>query len=175
LLAVTCQRLEAQVGNPAPPSEWRACAFARVGGSLMAPSAASAGGDKTLLALTGGAAVSRGMAYGMLRAAYTDGVSWDTPNSGVQDYAVLAGMRSRGNLLFATGAVGLARATPVGGSNDLYSPHPDRRPALAYDLSIHSDYRVGGFALALSGVAGSARLSYLALSLGAELGWFGRP
>jgi hypothetical protein len=111
--------------------------------------------------------------FGMLRVAYNERFSFETPDSGVQDYAALAGVRSRGDRLFVTGAAGLALATPIGGSNDLYSLHPDRHIAIAYDLSTHADRRIGGLALALSGVVGPATVTYVALSLHAELGWFG--
>ena len=71
------------------------------------------------------------------------------------------------------GAVGLAQATPIGGTDGLYALNPDRRVALAFDLSAHADYAVAGLALALSGTLGPPTVRCLAVSLGAELGWFG--
>jgi hypothetical protein len=45
--------------------------------------------------------------------------------------------------------------------------------ALHLSLSAHADYRVAGFSLALSGVLGPPPVRFVALSFGAELGWFG--
>jgi hypothetical protein len=174
LLAGQSRRVDAQAGAGARSAERRAWVFGRIGAGARVPfPPPSAGGDQTLLALTAGAAASYGMMFGMVRAAYNERFSFETPDSGVQDYAALAGVRSRGDHRFAAAAVGLGLATPIGGSNDLYSLRPDRQLDLAYDFSAHAAYRVGGFAISLSGVVGPARASYVALSLGAEPGWFG--
>lgn len=45
--------------------------------------------------------------------------------------------------------------------------------ALGYDLSGHAAYRLAGLELALSGVAGGSQRSYVALTLGLDVGWLG--
>jgi hypothetical protein len=124
------------------------------------------------VSLAVGAAASYGILVGMVRAADTEQWNFEAPARGVQDYAVLAGVRSRGERLFMVGAVGLAQATPVEDIGVFGAPNP-RRLALAFDLSAHADYTVGGLSLALAGTLGPPKVNCLAVSLGAELGWFG--
>ena len=166
-------RADAQTAQAAAPNEWSAWVFVRAGaGWRVAAESATGVSAQRLVGLSAGAAASRGMAFGMLRAAYNERLSFDTPDSGVQDYAALAGVRSRGDHLIVTSAAGFAVATPIGGDNGLNSLHPDRQLAVAYDVSAHADRRFGGIAFSLSGVVGPARVRYVALSLDAELGRF---
>ncbi len=109
----------------------------------------------------------------MVRAADTESGGFeDNPPPGVQDYALLAGLRSRGDDLWAAAAVGLAQATD--GESRVGRLTPLHRAMATYDLSAHADYLVVGSVLSLSGTLGPADTRYVALTLGVELGWFGR-
>ena len=158
--------------TPRTPAPVRAWAFLRVGGASSAPAAAVARGGGVLTSTSVGLAASHGMLLGMLRA--SDSFQFlNGPE--IRDWALLAGVRSHGNRFFVAGAVGLAAVTPFattdhGGGG----PVGNQRAALAYDLSVHSDYRVAGLSLSTSGAYGPAKRSYVAASLGVEAGWFGR-
>jgi hypothetical protein len=78
----------------------------------------------------------------MVRAADTEQWNFAAPSGGVQDYAVLAGVRSRGERLFMVGAVGFAQATPVEDIGVFGGPNP-RRLALAFDLSAPANWPSG--------------------------------
>lgn len=95
--------------------------------------------------------------------------------SGVRDNGVLAGMRTGGHRIFASAAVGYARATPYHQSDN--SSYPTIAPsvgALAYELTLHANAVVPGLALSMFGDIGPARSSYSAFTVSVELGWFGR-
>jgi hypothetical protein len=79
----------------------------------------------------------------------------------IRDKALLAGVRTGGHRLFASGAIGYARAAPY----DL--------DVLAYDATLHANAYVVGLALSLSGGIGPSRATYTAVTLGVEAGWFG--
>lgn len=97
----------------------------------------------------------------------------DTPTSGMHDYAVLAGARSPGDRLLITGAAGMAYATPDNVSNADGTLNSTSHFAPAFDLSAHAAYRVAGLGVSVSGVLGPSSIRYIAVSVGAELGWFG--
>ena len=99
----------------------------------------------------------------------------DNPPSGEQDYAVLAGVRSRGDRLFVVGAAGLAQSERTDLRNSFGVLTPERKLAPAFDLSAHADYVVVGLSLNVSGVLGPPSARYIAASLGVELGWFEGP
>ncbi|MDQ2665471.1 MAG: hypothetical protein M3Z05_05630 [Gemmatimonadota bacterium] len=96
--------------------------------------------------------------------------------SGVRDSGVLAGMRTGGHRVFASAALGYARATPYhqsdGGSR--YPTYAPSVAALAYELTLHANAFVPGLALSLFGDLGPAESSYSAFTMSVELGWFGR-
>jgi len=169
-LIIPFRRIGAQAAVTAP-REWRAWAFGRLGvgrGGAAEPNLFRQD-DARLGSLAAGVAASYGAMLGMVRVTDTETFSFsDSPHNGVQDYAVLAGVRSRDDRLFVAGAAGLAQATPIGTDNGL-----ERRVAPTFDLSAHADYGLAGLALTLSGTLGPADTRYFALSFGAELGWFG--
>jgi hypothetical protein len=145
-------------------NEWRAWAFGRVGAARTSRVAVGS--------IAGGIAVSDGAILGMVRAADNQQLSFgDQPEPDVRDYALLAGVRSRGDRLFVVAAAGVARAT---WNDNSRVSNPSRHFASAFDVSAHADYRVAGLTLAVSGILGAAETRYVALTLGAELGRFGR-
>jgi hypothetical protein len=93
---------------------------------------------------------------------------------GVRDNALLAGVRSRGDHLFVTGAVGIGQATPFMTTDGAGTNTGASEAVFAYDLAGHAAFRAAGLAFAISGVVGPQKTSYVAVTLGAELGWFGR-
>lgn len=172
LLVMLHPSLSAQTAVVSPSGEWRAWVFGRVGAGRGGPFANTSG---VLTSLAGGVAGSYGSMLAMVRATDTEVWSFnDSGSNGVQDYGLLAGLRSRGDRLFVAGAVGIAQATPVGGTSGVGTLTPDRRLAPAFDVSAHADYVAAGIALTISGVLGpNAGTRYLAVSLEADLGWFG--
>jgi hypothetical protein len=90
--------------------------------------------------------------------------------SGVRDAGILAGVRTSGHRAFASAALGYARANPYH-SNDPSEPSVG---VMAYDVAVHANAFVPGIALAFSGDVGPSRATYVAVTLSAELGWFGR-
>lgn len=175
LLSTPIWRTGAQAAVMAP-REWRAWAYGRVGvgrGGAAEPDLFRQN-DARLGSVAAGVVASYGAILGMVRVNDTETFSFsDAAHNGVQDYAVLAGVRSRDDRLFVASAAGLARATPIGPANGLGSFNPERRVVPTFDLSAHAEYRVVGLAVTFSGNLGPADTRYLAVSLGAELGWFG--
>src|SRR5689334_3793332 len=162
ILLMLYRSVGAQATAVSPSPEWRAWAFGRVGAGRGGPFANSSG---VLTSLTGGVAASYGSMLAMVRATDTERCcSIDSPSNGVQDYALLAGLRSRGDRLFVAGAAGIARATPIGGTTGVGTLTPDRRLAPAFDVSAHGDLVAAGIALTISGVLGpNAGTRYLAV------------
>ena len=149
LLVMLHPSLSAQTAVVSPSGEWRAWVFGRVGAGRGGPFANTSG---VLTSLAGGVAGSYGSMLAMVRATDTEVWSFnDSGSNGVQDYGLLAGLRSRGDRLFVAGAVGIAQATPVGGTSGVGTLTPDRRLAPAFDVSAHADYVAAGIALTISG------------------------
>ena len=171
LLGAPITNAHGQTGAPpARSTPWNAWAFVRLGGASGAPGAVATSGGGVLTSLGGGVAASHGMLLGMIRVTDSQQLL-DGP--GVRDDALLAGLRSPGRHAFIAGAIGVDRATAFE-TSDTGTSTRSARTALAYDFTAHTDFRVGGLALAVAGVVGPPRTSYVALTLGAELGWFGR-
>jgi hypothetical protein len=154
----------------AESTAWQGWAFARLGGASSAPAAVATSGGGVLTSLGGGIAASHGMVLGMIRVTDSEQLF---AGPGVRDNALLIGLRSRGDHLFVVGAVGIDRATAFE-TGDAGTSTGAPQTAFAYDLSAHADILAAGLALAVSGVVGPQRTSYVAVTLGAELGWFGR-
>jgi hypothetical protein len=169
LVSMRVMKVHAQTAAPAPA--WQGWAFVRLGGASSAPGAVATSGGGVLTSLGAGIAASRGMLLAMVRV--TGNVQLFV-GPGVQDKTLLVGTRSRGDHLFVAGSVGVARATAFETSDGGGTSYGASQTALAYDVSAHTDFRVAGLALAASGVVGPAKTSYVALTLGVELGWFGR-
>ena len=95
---------------------------------------------------------------------------------GVDDAALLVGVRSGGHRLFATATVGYSRVTPYhgGGIDGPARTTGLSQDALAYDLGIHANLLIPGLSLGLSGDLGPPRIAYTAIVLSMELGWFGK-
>ncbi len=99
-----------------------------------------------------------------------------TSGSGVEETAVLAGMRTAGHRLFVSGAAGYSRAKPYrqgsmdSGGQRAFSPGES---ALAYEVTLHANAYVPGIALSLTGDIGRSKSTYSAITLSFELGWFG--
>jgi hypothetical protein len=132
--------------------------------------AVATSGSGVLTSLGGGVAASYGLLLGMVRVTDSQQL-FDGP--GVHDNALLAGVRSRGDHLFVAGAVGIGQAAPSE-TSDAGTATGAQQAGFAYDFSAHADYEVAGVALAISGVAGPPKTSYVAVTVGVELGWFGR-
>jgi hypothetical protein len=116
-----------------------------------------------------GVAVSRGPGIGLVRLG--SGSEWI--GRGLTERAVLAGVRTRGDHFFVAAAAGAADVTPTLSSDGGGSSVGSGSGAFAYDLSGHGAYRLAGLELALAGVAGGSRRSYVALTLGFDVGWLG--
>jgi hypothetical protein len=153
--------------EPTPLLGW---AFLRLGGASNAPVAVATSGAGVLVSLGGGVAASHGMFVGMAR--FTDSEQFFV-GPGVRDKALLAGVRTAGHGLFVVGAAGVAQARAFVTSDNGSSANGPSEAALAYDFSAHADFPIAGLALAVAGVVGPQKTSYVALSLGAEVGWFG--
>ena len=169
LLAAPPRHVGAQAAAAARPGEWSEWAFGRLGSARTSQIDGHGRPGAVLGSLAFGIGASHGAILGMARV--TDTQSWsfgDSPSTGVQDYALLAGLRSRRERVFVSGAAGLALATPSRGALNAESGL-----APTYDLTAHADYGIGGVALTVSGVLGPASIRYLAASLGVELGSFG--
>ena len=98
---------------------------------------------------------------------------------GVQDAAVLVGLRTRDLRFFQTASLGYARANPVRDPvpfNDSGTPRTvgSSVAALAYDYTVHANAVIPGVAGSVSGIIGPSRVSYGAFTITVELGWFGR-
>lgn len=93
---------------------------------------------------------------------------------GVQDGALLAGVRSGGRRLFAAAAIGYAEARPYHqcecSEGHDFAP---RASGVAYDLTVHANLVIFGVAASLSGVTRASRANYYAFTLALEAGWFG--
>jgi hypothetical protein len=153
--------------EPKPLLAW---AFLRLGAGSLGPRIPARTPDDQVPSLSAGLAGSIGPFVGMAR--FTDSEAiFEGP--GVEDQALLAGVRSGGHDLFVVGAAGLARAKAVENFDNGSGTHGPSEAALAYDLSAHADFRIIGLGLAVSGVVGAERTTYIALTLGLELGWFG--
>jgi hypothetical protein len=167
LAAPMCQ-LGAQAAVVAPSPQWRVWGFGSVGPARTWQLDTRGRPNAVYASLAGGLAASYGTILGIVRVTDSERFSFgDTFSNKIYDYAVLAGARSRGDRLFIAAAAGVANATLDRGSSSVELLAP------AFDLSAHADYRVAGVALALSGVLGPASTRYVAISLGAEVGWLG--
>lgn len=93
---------------------------------------------------------------------------------GVRDTSLLLGGRTGGRRVFGSAAMGYGSATP---RHDCENCGTNRTGAsagvLAFDLVGHVNYLVPGLAVAFSGTAGPARVSYSSVTINLELGWFG--
>lgn len=164
-------RLGAQAGAVSPPPQWRGWGFARVGPAQTWRFDTHARPGAVFGSFAAGVTASYGSMLGILRATDTEcGCFLDSPPAPIHDYAVLAGVRSRGDRLFFAGAAGIAKADHA--PSGILGP-TNAHLAPTFDVSAHADYRVAGVALALSGVLGPASTRYVAISFGAEIGWFG--
>lgn len=172
LLAAPWRELAAQAGVIRPePTPIRVWAFARLGGASSAPVSVATSGGGVLTSGSAGVAVSDGVLLGMVK--LSDSFQFmDGPE--IRDWALLGGVRSRGNHVFVAGAAGIAEARPFENGDSGGGPVGSQEAALAYDLSAHADYRVAGLSFSISGVYGPAKRSYVAALLGVEAGWFGR-
>jgi hypothetical protein len=174
LLTVPSRPVYAQAPGDSSSSQWRAWAFGRLGPAETSLSDSHGRRKAIFGSAAGGVAASYGPIVGMLRATDNENTTFvDNPPPGEQDYAVLVGLRSRGDRLFVAGAAGLARSVRTDFTNTFGQFVSDPRLAPAFDLSGHADYAVVGLSLTVSGVLGPPPVRYLAVSLGAELGWFG--
>jgi hypothetical protein len=93
---------------------------------------------------------------------------------GVRDHALLAGVRTGGRRLFGSAAAGYGLATHYFDFESGTRTEEPRTGVLAYQLALHGNLLVPGLALSYSGALGSSRVTYSALTLALELGWFGR-
>lgn len=95
---------------------------------------------------------------------------------GVREAAMLAGVRTGGRRAFASAALGLSRAQEAHGVGLDCGPSRDcpYRTAVAFDLGVHANLLVPGVHAAFTGVAGPSKVSYTAVVVGLELGWFGQ-
>jgi len=169
LVAAPYRRTDAQPAIGAAPTDWSAWAFGRLG-----PAKTSLPGSPIFGSLGGGVVVSRGAMVGMFRVTDNEStVREDNSPPGEQDYAVLAGARSRNAHFFVIGAAGLAQSARTDLRNNLGVLTPERKLAPAFDVSAHADYRVVGLSLTAAGVLGPPSARYVSISLGAEVGWFG--
>jgi hypothetical protein len=160
---------QAAAGTAAP--HCRAWAFGRLG-----PAKTSLPDFPIFGSLAGGVAASYGAIVAMVRTTENEKTGFEDNNPpGEHDDAVLGGVRSRGDRLFVVGAAGLAQTvrTATAVASSFGAGTSERRLAPAFDLSAHADYRVAGLSLTVSGVLGPPPVRYVALSFGAELGWFG--
>jgi hypothetical protein len=172
LLSTPLMEMGGQTGATlAEPAAWRAWAFGRLGGASSAPVSVATSGGGVLTSLGGGVAASYGTILGMVRVTDSEQLF---VGPGVRDNALLAGLRSRAGHLFVAGAVGIARATAFETTDGSGTRTGTPQAGFAYDVSAHAAFRVAGLALAISGVVGPQKTSYVAVTLGAELGWFGR-
>ena len=170
LLATPYSRIDAQVS--ATLCDCQGWAFGRLGAAHTRQLDTHGRAGAVLVSAGGGVAGSYRSILAMVRA--TDAEAWsfdDRPHHGMREYAALAGMRSTRAGLFFAAAAGVAQVEPL---NDGGLANADRHLAPTFDLSAHADSRVGGLALSLSGTLGPPNTRYFAISLGAELGWFGR-
>jgi hypothetical protein len=93
---------------------------------------------------------------------------------GVRDDGVLVGLRTDHRRLFASGAVGFARARTYHQCDCSDGPQSTSRVSgLAYDVTMHANAVFLGAALSFSGVAAARKANYLAITAAFELGWFG--
>jgi len=164
-------RGQAAVMTSAESRAWLVWAFARLGGASSAPVAVATSGGGVLTSVAGGIVASHGALLGMVRA--TDSEQFFV-GPGERDNALLIGLRSLDHHFFATGAVGIARATAFQTSDGGGTSTGNRQTAFAYDVSGHGVFRAAGLALTIAGVVGPQKTSYVAVTLGAEIGWFGR-
>jgi hypothetical protein len=172
LLVAPVGRIGAQ-SNTAAADQWRAWAFVRLG-PAQTEHHDGRGGNAVFVSLGGGVAASYGSLFGMLRETDNEsGTFSDNPPAGMLDYALLAGARTRGDRLFFAAAAGIGQAKPSDSSTGVATPSFTGQLVPAFDLSAHADYRVAGLSLTISGVLGPPSTRYVAISLGAELGWFG--
>ena len=164
LLSAPILKVSGQTGAaPQDSTAWQAWAFGRLGGASGAPGAVATSG--------GGVAASYGTLVGMARATDSEQLF---VGPGVRDNALLVGVRSRADHLFVAGVVGIDRATAFQTTDGSGTITGSRQTAFAYDISAHADFRVVGIALAVSGVVGPQKTSYVAVTVGPEVGWFGR-
>src|SRR4051812_19616623 len=116
LLTAPFCRVGAQAGAKTAPREWRAWAFGHAGPAWTSGIDSHGRSNPVLVSVGGGVAASYGAMFGMVRATDTERFSFeDSPGLGVQDYALLAGARSRGDRLFIAGTAGIAQTTPING------------------------------------------------------------
>ena len=99
--------------------------------------------------------------------------------TGVQDAAVLVGLRTGGKRYFQAASLGYARANAVKDPTPFNDAGVPRNvspsvAALAYDYTVHANALMAGVAASLSGLVGPSGVNYAAFTLTVELGWFGR-
>ena len=172
LVSIPLRTVRGQTVATSPePTEWQVWAFGRLGGASSAPGAVATSGGGVLTSLGGGVAASYGPLLGMVRVTDSEQLF---VGPGVRDDALLVGVRSRDDHLFAAGAVGIARATAFQTTDGSGTITGSPRTTFGYDGSVHAAFRAAGIALSVSGVVGPQKTSYVAVALGVELGWFGR-
>lgn len=160
LLSASSRGANAQVES----GEWHAWAFGRAGAAVASKADLP---NQPLPSVGAGVAVSYGALLGMVRATDIEPGSFeDNAGTGNTDYAVLAGVRSRGERLYLGVAAGISQSRQqlTLNSNQLVP---------AFDLSAHADSRFAGVALTVSGVFGPSSAQYAAISLGVEFGKLG--
>ena len=104
---------------------------------------------------------------------YTDAGPFISAGSGVREKGVLAGVRTGGHRLFGSAALGYARSTPYYQSDNNGPTDSPSAGVLAYDATVHANAYVVGLALSLSGGIGRSNVTYSAVTLSLEAGWFG--
>ena len=108
---------------------------------------------------------------------FTDIGPFLASGNGISDLAFLAGVRSSGHRLFASGELGYSLTSPYYSTSMEAGGRPitqGNQGALAFDAALHAATPLAGLALTLSGATGPARSTYTMMSLSVELGWFGR-
>ena len=94
---------------------------------------------------------------------------------GVRDNGLLGGVRTGGRRLFGSAAVGFANASHYHQCDQCGRTDVDPSVGvMAYDVTVHANLLVFGAAASFSGVVGPTRVRYSAVTVGLEMGWFGR-
>jgi len=93
--------------------------------------------------------------------------------AGVNDVALMAGVRTSGRHTFFTATAGLARATPVESCDACGDLRFPSQGALAYEAGAHANWTVIGVGATLSGVDGTGRAHYVAITVSFQAGDFG--
>jgi hypothetical protein len=104
----------------------------------------------------------------------TDVGPFISAGDGVRDNGLLGGVRSRGRRMFASAALGFANASHYHQSDQNGPELAPSAGVLAYDVTAHANLLVLGAAVSFSGNLGPAPTRYSAVTVGLEVGWFGR-